>query len=260
MATWLALTKKELRLGWLPFLIALSAMFITLILTVYQSARGDFFAEGLLIFGVLAMLSTIFYMSYYLLVSLARETKRLHLWLHHPLPGSALLLSKISSGVLYQIITTVLISIPVLIGVILTPEIIEFRSWFDWGATYLFIFIHLLLIALHFCVWLLVFWSLFLWVKRAAPTFLSVVLTVIFAMAAFALYSWFSTTGVYVALTHWGAINVENLLLSLNITLGNLSAGAEAFTIYAGHYVYQFILTILLFFLTAWIIDRKVEV
>jgi hypothetical protein len=61
----------------------------------------------------------------------------------------------------------------------------------------------------------------------------------------------FESTELYMLLTLWGSMEI-------NFNFSTFSL--DTIQVYTGEYFYNFIIIIVLFFLSAWIIDNKVEV
>src|SRR5699024_382206 len=105
MNAWLALVKKEFRLGLPIFLVAVILFGGSII---FGYLLGDYYGirDGLLLvaFGFVLTMHVLFLL-FYLFYSLNYERKMLHLWLHNPMSIAGLLSSKMLTGIIYFGIT-----------------------------------------------------------------------------------------------------------------------------------------------------------
>ena len=97
-------------------------------------------------------------------------------------------------------------------------------------------------------VWVILLWSLYHALKYRIGrwTWLALLGVVILPSWIGAL---FDSSNLYKLLTQWGSLEMNFPTFSI-----------DPIPAYAGEYLYHFIIIIGLFYLSAWIIDRKVEV
>lgn len=261
MNAWFTLTKKEFRLG-LPIFLTALILFAGSIGAGYFAGGYYGFREELLLisFGfVLAM--HVFFMLVYLFYSLNYERKVLHLWLHNPMSIAGLLSSKIFTGFIYMVIT---FSACLSLFVLLLDNsyiLLDYINAYDFlGAVTLTIFYFGLFTTFNF----LLFWSIFLVFSQKTNDFLSFLL----AMVSFFFLSWvyhlFIDLPFMQAMTNWGGIQFNNLINGLEFHFSAESIKSNMTTnasiLYIGNVVRDFIVSIIIFFVSCFIIDKKVEV
>lgn len=261
MSAWWHLTKKELRLGLPAFLLILITFAVILGVVSYIGYRAGFLWEAATIVSVLALGGHIFYLAYYLLYSLEKERKKLHLWLHNPQPGYALLLAKIAAGLITLIVSMLIIGTLLLISFNLAENFHQ-MEWSHSTQLAVFGILHIMMLSVNIAVYFIFFWMIFLLINRFTNGFFSFILTLIIFLISMSLYGWFMETAVYEALTMWGEINLLNILsgFEFNFSSDAFMAEFDTMPLYLGNYVFEASVTVLLFLAASWLLDRKVEV
>ncbi|WP_405097878.1 hypothetical protein [Oceanobacillus sp. FSL H7-0719] len=261
MNAWLALTKKEFRLGLPAFLVSLF-LFSGIIGGGYL--MGDMYGvrDQMLVaaFGFVVTLH-IFYLVFYLIRSLSYERKQLHLWLHNPMPIAGLLSSKIITGIVYMAITLTL-SLLLLTQLFQnTFSLLNQASIFNIGGT---ILLTIFSFAIYIAITFLFFWSIFLAFSQQMNDFLSFILTVITFFLLSWVYNFVMDLSIIETLTTWGGIQVNDLIVGFEFQAAyeyfDASSISETSILYVGHILREFIVAILMFIAACWMIDRKVEV
>ncbi|WP_077622881.1 hypothetical protein [Sediminibacillus massiliensis] len=263
MSAWLSLTRKEIRLGLPVFLVPVVAFFLLTGIAYYIGNRQGFGWEAVVGVSIAAVGVQVFYLVFYLFCSLQSERKRLHLWLHNPMPGYLLLLAKIAAGFLSLLVTLLVTGSTLLIAFNLADSISEHLQIANFLEMVFFIGSHILLIALSFAALFLFFWMIFLVFTRYLGTFLSFLSTFILFIATATLYSWFSSSIVYEKLNNWGLFELNMLEgISINVENGSTQVFTETDTIslYAGTYLFETVIALLLFLAASWLLDKKAEV
>ncbi|NEW09328.1 hypothetical protein GK047_25620 [Paenibacillus sp. SYP-B3998] len=246
MRAWVALLKKDFKLTRTVFFVGLVINLLIAMLTLYMGRQAD---HTLLIFLPLAVAIVlhVLYVPIIVFISLKIEANQLHLWLHNPGPASTLLISKIVNGLMMLIIS--LLMLYVMSGLLIIPKfnLIE-AYWTDAWISGLLIFLHILIISIIIGVWVLFLWALYQSLKFAIGRWSWLVV-----IGAVIIPSWitalFETTKLYSLVTKWGSITYDFPSFSI-----------QPIQTYTGEYLYTFIFIIGLFFLSAWIVDNKVEV
>ncbi|MDQ0193058.1 hypothetical protein [Paenibacillus wynnii] len=246
MRAWAALLKKDFKLTRTVFFVGLVINLLMVMLTIYL---GTIAGNTLLMFIplVVAVVFHALYVPIIVFISLRIEVNQLHLWLHNPQPASTLLISKIVNGLIMIVIS--LLMLYVMSGLLVIPKFNLFEAyWADTWISALIIFPHIIMISTAIGVWVLFLWALFQFVKNTIGrwSWLVVIGAVIIPPWASAL---FESTNLYRLVTRWG-----------NITYDFPTFSIDPLQTYAGEYLYNFIIIIGVFFLTAWIMDNKVEV
>lgn len=264
MSSWLALLKKEIRLGFPAFLIPVIIFSLIIGIASYIGFRTGFVWESVGGLAIFAFSGLVFYLIYYLFLSLKAEKEKLHLWLHTPMPGYSLLLAKLVSGSIYMIVTMMLTGSVLLLSSTLTRFL---PDQFTFSVTINLIFLiglHILLISLKNSIFFLFLWMTFLLFTRKIGSFLSFLLTFIIFVFIYNLYNWFSETTIYQALTKWGEFNIYGLIKDFNFIFATkgypVSPYGDTLTLFIGIYVLEAALAFLLFYAASWILDHKVEV
>jgi len=198
---------------------------------------------------VAAVVFHIFYVPIMVFISLKTEANQLHVWLHNPQPASSLLLSKLVNGLMMIVIS--LLMLYVMSGLLIIPEFSLIDAyWTDTWMAGLLIFPHIILISMMIGVWVMFLWALYHFLKfKIGRWSLLIVIGTVF------LSSWiaalFERTKLYMVLTQWGSMEIHFEFSAFTM---------ESIPVYAGEYMYSFIIIIGLYVLSSWMIDNKVEV
>ncbi|RCW48379.1 hypothetical protein [Paenibacillus prosopidis] len=249
MRAWVALLKRDFKLTRTVFFVGLVINVLIAMLTIYLGMKAE---NTLLMFipVVAAVVFHVFYVPIIVFISLKTEANQLHLWLHNPQSASTLLISKIVDGLIMIVISLLMLYVMSgLLMIIPKFSLIE-ADWTDTWISGLLIFPHIILISIMTGVLVMFFWALyqFLKFKIGRWSLLVVIGTVILSGWIVAL---FESTKLYILLTQWGSMGI-------NFNFSTFSL--DPIQVYTGEYFYNFIIIIGLFFLSAWIIDNKVEV
>ncbi|MFC5471262.1 hypothetical protein ACFPPD_21465 [Cohnella suwonensis] len=240
MAKWAAIVKKDLRLS-------TTVLFAGLVINVISIVIAGLVGQYLFIPLLAAAGFHVFYLPIALFASLRTEAAQMHVWLHNPRPALSLLLSKLTSG-----LVTMLVSLAFLYsmaGILLRTKFrLMEEYWTDtWSAGWL-IFLHAILISVAIGVWVILLWSLYHALKHRIGRLVWVVL-----IGAVILSSWIddiiTSSSLYKLVTQWGGMEINFPTFSV-----------DPFPLYLGEYFYNLIVVIGLFYLSSWIVDRKVEV
>lgn len=246
MTHWAALVKKDFRLTRTVFFIGLVINFLFLLFALFLDMNTG---DNLFLFIPLlvAIVFHIFYLPIMLLISLNTEAKQLHVWLHNPQSAATLLWSKVLNGTLMIVASLGVLYVMSALLIIPRFSLIE-AYWTDTWRAAMLVFPHILMISMLMGVWVILLWSLYhaLKYRMGRWTWLALLGTVI-------IPGWIGTlldsSTLYQTLTQW---------ISWEMNFPTFSM--EPFPLFAGDYLYHFIVIIGLFYCSAWIIDRKVEV
>jgi hypothetical protein len=246
MSAWAALFKKDFQLTRTVFFIGLVINFLVLLLTLYVDMNTG---DNLYLFIPLlaAIVLHVFYLPIILFISLRTEADKLHLWLHNPRPAATLLLSKVVNGMAMMAVSLVSLYLMAVLLIIPKLHLIEaYRT--DTLKAALLVFPHIFMISIMISIFVILLWSIYHALKYRIGRW-----TWLALLGAVIIPSWlgalFDSSKPYQLLTQW-------ISLEMNFPTFNI----EPLPAYAGEYLYHFIFTIGLFYLSAWIIDRKVEV
>jgi hypothetical protein len=259
MNAWLALTKKEFRLG-LPVVISMLILYAIFIAFGYFIGQRVQFPEAAIMFALGSVVGMhVFFLVIYLSYSLSAERKRLHLWLHTPMPVAALVLSKLANGLFIMIITFVLT---------MTAAVLHFNEHFamlhEQSVTSIagYITIGVFTSAIWIAVLFLFFWSIFMIFSQRMNDFFSFLLTIVLFVVSGLFYDYVIQLPFIEMLTNWGAISANDILTSLELNAGMIEGevALETSIFYIGHFVRDTLVTVLLFLAACWVIDKKVEV
>lgn len=260
MNAWIALTKKELRLGLPAFLFAviLYGGFLGL---VYWMGSKIGFQDEIMMSGMIAVLIFhIPFIFFYMIFSLTSENTKLHLWLHNPMSISGLILAKLVSGIVYAIMTFTVCLVAALLFQKNNYDLLNEHITFNiTGVSTLWIFSTGIACAIIFTF----FWSIYLTLGQWMNNFFSFIITLILFFVLALVYDSFTQLSFMQALTDWGTIEIEDIIgFEFMIADDAFEAGMRMDTtlLTLGHMVRDIITTILLFIAACWMIDRKVEV
>lgn len=258
MTAWLDLTKKEFRLGLPAFIFSLIVLIGIFAISTIIGLSIDLMWETLTIGAFATVALHGFYLAYYMLYSLDVERKRMHLWLHNPLPIVQLLLAKLVSGLSYMLITFITAAIVLWQAYRNSMVSIHLSEWLN---TLILLVITLLTTTLLLGCTYLFFWTVFMALSKTYNDFLSFVLTFLFFLVAVSLFNIVEDVS---SLFDWGAVNSESVLSGFEFSISNeihsFKIQETSPVFYIGHFVRDLVLTGLLFFGGCWILDRKVEV
>lgn len=255
MTAWFALLKKEMRLGSRGFFTVLILQLSLFSFVVYEAVRSQS-TDAVVAVGFVAIMAHIFYLLGYMIVNLFLERKTFHLWLHNPLPAWSLLAAKLTSGILYMTVSMIISCAYTWIGYIINfQKFIRLTEEFHLYRNGFFVIFHLYLVAVFIGIIYLFFWCLYQVLKtRLGKWVWAVVIAGLFILPY--LLGKIADTGILSFLTNWGRIpqSVWNYWLPRGFSIGMDSA------VYVGDYVFDFLLAAVLFYLSAWLINRKIEV
>jgi hypothetical protein len=261
MGTWAGLLKKELRLGLIGFLVPL-------FLTVFSLGAGGYVAWKfdqpgfLLVAAMTAIIGHTFYMPWYLAFSINAELGKMHLWLHNPNSGYTLLLAKYVSGLVTMAVSLFIPSVLVFWS---RRTILDQFSYSLITEDNLFVFgLETLVLVVAISIYLAV-WGVFLWtISRLLVPYvgkLRWVVMIVLVIAGLWLMNQWESSALFEALTQWGAVEVDFARMMFSIDgLGFTWETRKGELLYLGSYVYYLAITVLVFFFSGWLLDRKIEV
>lgn len=262
MNAWFALTKKEFRLG-LPAFIIVLVLYSGFILFGYASGYRFGYESAMTLACLLVVLALhslflLFYLSYTLNV----ERKRLHLWLHTPMPIAGLLLSKLASGFVFMLITFIPTSIASI--VLFNQHAIDWLSNETFFNIAALITIGIFSSALFLAAIFILFWSIFLILSKRMNDFLSFVLTFILFLFISWGYQELMNTSIMETLWGFGQIQIQDIVVGMEFPFMQSEREGELILerhiYYIGHWIRDLIVSVLAFLTACWAIDRKVEV
>ena len=260
MSAWFHLCKKEFRLGLPALLIALAAYGLILVLAVLFSWRSGHTADAIFIGSLICIFPHFFYLVFYMIISLQREKKKLHLWLANPMPGYQLILAKLINSIVAMTISLVIIlSVCFMTFSMLKIPYDDIINWSNIIRLGFLTIVHIYLFAIDFAIWFIFFWIFYRVLVRRIGVLLSVIATIVLFGFIIYLLLKFESTGLYNILTHWGGMSVQSFFTGLALTHDEVRPAAD-FHVYLGSYLFEAVLCAILFYLSSWMLDRKVEV
>ncbi len=244
MATWTTLFKKDFRLTRTFFLIGLFIELFILLFTMLAAGGENLYQFIPLL---VAVVLHVLYLPTLLFISLKTEADQLHLWLHNPRSAATLLISKIWNGVVMTVISLAVLYLMAGLLLISSFHLIE-AYWTDTLKAGLLIFVHVIMLSVIIGVWVILLWSLYHALKYRIGrwTWLALIGAVILPTWIGAI---FDSTNLYKHLMQWGSLEMNFPTFAI-----------DPIPAYAGEYLYHFIIVIGLFYVSSWVIDRKVEV
>lgn len=258
-ASWAGLLKKEFRLGFPTIVGAFVLMMFFLGLGTYFNLKHQ---EPGILFSISIFVAAVhfFFLPGYMLVSLIKEHSRMHLWLHSLQTGRNLLLAKLINGVLAAAASMI---IPTWICLAtfesaVHPFIQLNDSWNGLMIGFLII-AHMIGFSLYVTLWGIFYWVIYRWIAVYFGK-ISWLITILIIIGGSVLISAWSETALFDLLTEWGAIPIN---IDKYVTLlpgGNISLGDMDSYVYAGSYVYYTVVAVIVFLVSSWLLDRKVEV
>ncbi|MCO7175072.1 hypothetical protein ACFP7A_06135 [Sporolactobacillus kofuensis] len=264
MTIWFALFKKELRLGWMAFLIFFILQVLLMGLGIFLNLRfGSDAVVAPAVIGVMLTLCLILYVPVYLLFNVIQERKTFHIWMQNPLPAWAMLLAKMSGAVAYLILSGVVIGGYTWFGL---TRISGFPGALSLSHLSLLCALILLWLSIGGGVGFLFLWTVYRTMRSRIGRWSWLVLIV-----GIGIYSYVDTkltqSGLINVLTHWGRVP-ERFLYDFLVSSGStitshafkttLESGSDPF--YIGSIVFDLIITVIFFLITAWLSDNELEV
>lgn len=262
MNAWGGLWRKEFRQHRLSMVVWIAAEIVFFFAIYSLMARFEGTREAMLaLFIVLVVLFHIILCAVYLRNSLHQEAKRLNLWLHNPQPGYRLLLSKVVNAIGYLLVSMAISYVVVVfpfhdllthLGVSIT------RS--DFARFSGVLFAQLAAFSVFLGIWVMFFWVVYrVMVTRIGKWAVAALIFIILLIGNG--LDWFEKTALFSSLTHWGGVAV--VPSGLEFTMSEQHVDFEVghmFTLHAGFYVFWLVILMILFFLSSWLIDKKIEV
>lgn len=262
MNSWKGLLLKEFRFTRMSFFITL--LLLTVLYLFINFNSFNFFnldleskleSRFLISFFLIAL--HVLYLPSYIFSSLHSESKQLHLWLHNPQSSQKLLLAKLFNGLFALIISLVVSCTFGLYSVLQFINIgivdISYSIIFKNGLA---IVIHIVGVSIYLAIFLIFVWVIYQVAKKQIGKF-----SWLIVIATLIIPTWIlekiESTKVFNLLTQWGKIDlssITNNFISEEYTI------ASTPSMYVGIYVFYLIIIVGLFFLSSWLIDKKVEV
>lgn len=259
MSGWFNLLKKEYRMTRTSAFIMLGMLIIAGLWGVYSNREhwGIIFAPAslLLIFAT-------FYPAFFMLKSVHSELKQTpHLWLHCPQPAWQLLSAKLATAVAVILAILAVGAAFVYITILNTHQ----RIGISAGDLALFateVGAYLTVIVLGASIYMAA-WGSLMAIAIASTRNVLGRFNWLAGLGTFLVATWgmgnLHRSVVYKTLTQWGSFKIN--LLSLNKVLPTgVNNHFEGINIYAGEIFAFFLVTVIVFALSSWLIDNKVEV
>jgi hypothetical protein len=239
MATWTALFKKDFRLTRTFFFVGLVINFLFLLLALLTAGGENLYPFIPLLAAVVLH---VLYLPIILFISLKTEANQLHVWLQNPRSAATLLTSKVLNGIVMSIVSLVVLYLMAGLLIISRFRLIE-AHWTDTWRAGFFIFIHVIMFSVMLGVWVILLWSFYHAFKYRIGR-----------------WTWLALIGAVILPTWIGTLFDKYLMQWGSLEMNFPTFAIDPIPAYAGEYLYHFIIIIGLFYLSAWFIDRKVEV
>ncbi|MCC3373765.1 hypothetical protein [Cohnella sp. REN36] len=244
MRQWSALFIKDFKLTRSMFFIGIVMNVLIAMLTLFLERAAD---DSLLMFVPLAIAAAIhvIYVPLFVFVGLKSEGN-LHLWLSNPQPAVKLLLSKVANSLLMVVISLVLLYGFSRLLIVPKFNLIE-PYWTDTWKVGWFIFPNVIWISIELSAWVMVLWALYQYLKLKIGR-----------------WSWAAVAGAAILSGSLNALIKSSALYRYVMNWGSIAYPfptilSKPIQTYVGGYVYDLIMIVGLFILTAWLVDNKVE-
>ncbi|MDP5273896.1 hypothetical protein [Chengkuizengella axinellae] len=200
----------------------------------------------------------VLFISFYVFMSLRKEGKQLHLWLHNPQSAYVLLGSKVVNGLIALIISLIfsfflffMYFLPILSE--LGPHIGDLTKLIMYAST------NIIFASLVIGSAILFFWVLYHVFKSRIGKWSLLVILIVMILFIWGMSN-FQATDIYNNLVLRGEINIEfPSFEALNFVESNVM-DVDQGEDFVGLYVFNVLIFAVLFVLSAWMIEKKVEV
>ncbi|WP_044894686.1 hypothetical protein [Bacillus alveayuensis] len=259
MNKWKGLLRKEFHISKTGILVSIALVIAVHLIAYIFSLKYN---DPLIMFipSIVLVALHSFYLTVFMYVSLQAEAKHLHLWLYTPHSAFNLLAAKLLTGMVGFLFSFSIsgmfayIGLLNLRGVYIAEETWETMLILKSG---LLSGISIALFAIYLAIWLVFYWTIFQTLKRFMAKFSFLAVVIISFLIAW-LGNSFQKTVLYEKLTKWGYFDITFVK---NVVVNNKHVIVEkARELPIGMFVYYSFIAIGLFALSAWLIDRKVEV
>ncbi|QPA30315.1 hypothetical protein [Thermaerobacillus caldiproteolyticus] len=259
MNPWVGLLKKEFRISRLCIFGSVGFVVISnLIAYAFSLKYGD---PGILFVPSIVIVAFhVFYVAFFMFVSLQIESRHLHLWLHTSQSAFRLLGAKLFVGVVGFLVSFLVAGIFAYVGFVqLRGSYIAKETWDSMLVlnSGLIVAGNIVFLSICIAIWLVFCWTVYRLCKQFAPK-LGIIMTSIIIVLFAWLENWFGKTALYDRLTKWGYFDIEFINTMVMNGKHVILEKTEHFPL--GVLVYYACIAIGLFLLSAWLIDRKVEV
>lgn len=256
MNNWIGLLKKEFRLTRTFFFGILTFDLLIMVGFMIASANWETPYVTSVVGAILIGMHSLF-LPFYLLTSLNTESRNIHLWLHNPHPGYKLLAAKMLNGFVAMLMSVSVVGIFALIPYFQENTAINLAIDHIW----LFGFYFLMIVSaatISTGIWITFYWMFYQVIRTYIGKWaLVLVFGLIGIMSWFG--AWFSETVIAKTLTEWGAINLPSPI-NMSVSQQQFDLTLSTFPFYVGNIVFDFIILVIIFLVSCWLLDRKVEV
>lgn len=253
MSQFRGLLKKEFNAGKLEVFILLIVLALAIFLTLLFGNNMNpitYFIPAIFI-----MIFHLFYLPIYMFVSLQKESKQLHLWLHNPQSGRSLLAAKLLNALLAFIVS---FTVSLIFFYYTAQKIIVFNL----NPQAIFLILTFIWYSIYMTLWIIFLWVLYRVIKNKIGKFSWLIMIIIIFAG-----SWFMDkikgSEFYYSLSKWGKIDIDFSSFYFNRSPSSSGLGIEIEQIpfiSIGSIVYYLLLMLILFFISSWLLDKKVEV
>ncbi|SFE81345.1 hypothetical protein [Alteribacillus iranensis] len=260
MNSWVALVRKEFLLTRGIFVGGLIFIFIvwgfSFVLDSFISSERNaltlqvnsmtFAGPAMLTLMSAGIFMHFLYLSVYIIISMQKEMDTLHWWLHSPKSMPALLLAKLTSGVI-SIICSLLVNGSIVLFLIISTNVMAEISVGDIILLAVQGGLLVVLTSLYLSICVLFFIAVYLTLRGRIGNWSWVVVILLFIVIS-SMSEKISESSFYNAITHWGEFELRAIS---TFRLG---------TAHMGEMLFHIILAVVIFVISALLIDRKVEV
>lgn len=265
MTAWLSMIRKDFRMGRGMLLLPIIAIIIILGFSEFLKFKigenGFLFAMAVFMLGIHPGFMVIYFVK-----TLRSESKRMHLWLHNPLSGFALLGSKLVSGVMTLIVSLILTTLLLFLAMNYDIKLFQTTPFTvsDTLQVVNFITINIFLSSIYFAMWYMFYWSVYITLKSRIGKGFSILGTFIVFFIINNLNGLFKESAFYSALTNWGSLHImipQHIVTAIGMLRNfNVNMVTDHIVVNVGVYVFYAIVSMLLFIVSSWLLDHKVEV
>lgn len=263
MNAWMGEWGKDFRQQRLMIIVWLAIELMFFVATYSLADRFKGVQEVMLILFLLLIIAFHgLFCAAFLFDSLHKEKKRLGLWLHNPQSGYSLLSTKVTQTIGFLIVSLAISYVGFVFpfhDMLLHFDVDIPRT--DFARYGIVLFTQLGAASILLGIFVMFFWVLYqVMVSRIGKWAITVNIVLFFGFSV--VTEWLEKSALFSWLTEWGGIKIWPSSFNAAVDEEHVQIDIESMDVmlYIGDYVFWLVILLILFLLSGWLIDKKVEV